>query len=169
MPSLFVGRRQPFRLFPMLGICLLSILVWSLDTAQARQSSRDPIRLTHHGYLPQIRIHEIRLSGPIEVPSPTPGQKILFGGKSFEQIRVPELLHRFASRTTCARLYKLSRRMLVDAVNIFPDMNMEVPIQLTLLAWAETVTVMVEPGGAELSKAGLSVTVEVTPELDMID
>ncbi len=50
------------------------------------------------GYLPQIRIHEIRLSGPIEVPSPTPSQKILLGGKSFEQSRVPELLHRFASR-----------------------------------------------------------------------
>ena len=48
---------------------------------------------------------------------------------------------------TRATLYKLSRRILVDAVNIFPDMNMDVPIQLTLLAWAETVTVMVEPGG----------------------
>ena len=65
--------------------------------------------------------------------------------------------------------YKLSRRMLVDAVKIFPDMNMDVPIQLTLLAWAETVTVMVEPGGAEISDAGLSVTVEVTPELDNMD
>ena len=70
---------------------------------------------------------------------------------------------------TRATLYKLSRRILVDAVNIFPDMNMDVPIQLTLLAWAETVTVMVEPGGAELSSAGLSVTVEITPELDNID
>lgn len=59
--------------------------------------------------------------------------------------------------------------MLVDAVNIFPAMNMDVPIQLTLLAWAATVTVMVEPGGAELSVAGLSVTVQVTPEFDNID
>ena len=59
--------------------------------------------------------------------------------------------------------------MLVDAVKIFPDMNMDVPIQLTLLACAETVTVMVEPGGAELSDAGLSVTVEVTPEFDNMD
>jgi len=59
--------------------------------------------------------------------------------------------------------------MLVEAVNIFPDMNRDVPNQLTLLAWAETVTVTVEPGGAELSNAGVSVTVEVTPELDMID
>ena len=71
-------------------------------------------------------------------------------------------------RTTRARLYKLSRRMLVDAVNIFPDMNMDAPIQLTLLACAETVTVMVDPGGAEVSCAGLSVTVEVTPESDSI-
>ncbi len=51
------------------------------------------------GYLPQIRIHEIRLSGPIAVQSPTPSQQILLGGKSFEPSRVPELLHRFASRT----------------------------------------------------------------------
>ena len=70
---------------------------------------------------------------------------------------------------TRATLHKLSRRMLVDAGKIFPDMNMDVPIQLTLLAWAETVTVMVEPGGAELSDAGLSVTVEVTPEFDNMD
>lgn len=50
------------------------------------------------GYLPQIRIHEIRLSGPMDVQSPTPSQQILLGGKSFESSRVPELLHRFASR-----------------------------------------------------------------------
>lgn len=68
-----------------------------------------------------------------------------------------------------ATLYKLSRRILVDAVNIFPAKNMDVPIQLTLLAWAETVTVMVEPGGAELSDSGLSVTEQVTPEFDNID
>ena len=48
-------------------------------------------------------------------------------------------------------------------------MNIDVPIQLTLLAWAATVTVMVELGGAELSVAGLSVTVQVTPELDISD
>jgi len=47
MPSLFDGRNRPFRLFPMLGICLAATIVWSLDTAQARQPSGDPIRLTH--------------------------------------------------------------------------------------------------------------------------
>ena len=51
-----------------------------------------------YGYLPQIRIHEIRLNGPIGVQSPTPSQQILLGGKSFEPSRVPELLRRFASR-----------------------------------------------------------------------
>ena len=50
------------------------------------------------GYLPQIRIHEIRLSGPMDVPSPTPSQQILLDGKPFEPTRVPELLNRFASR-----------------------------------------------------------------------
>jgi hypothetical protein len=50
------------------------------------------------GYLPQIRIHEIRLSGPIEVQSPTPSQRILLDGKTLQPRRVSELLHRFASR-----------------------------------------------------------------------
>lgn len=50
------------------------------------------------GQLPQIRIHEIRLRGPVEVQSPTPSEQILLGGNSFESDRVPELLTRFASR-----------------------------------------------------------------------
>lgn len=50
------------------------------------------------GYLPQIRIHEVRLTGPIEVPSPTLSQQILLGGSTLEPDRVPELLRRFASR-----------------------------------------------------------------------
>lgn len=50
------------------------------------------------GQLPQIRIHEIRLSGPIESPSPTASEIILLDGNRFEPNRVPELLHRFATR-----------------------------------------------------------------------
>ncbi|MEQ1827517.1 MAG: DUF1592 domain-containing protein [Pirellula sp.] len=50
------------------------------------------------GYLPQIRIHEVRLNGPVEVSSPTPSQRIVLEGKPFEPTRVQELLQRFASR-----------------------------------------------------------------------
>ncbi len=50
------------------------------------------------GHLPQIRIHEIRLRGPIEVQSPTPSQQILLGGRTFEPNRVSGLLASFASR-----------------------------------------------------------------------
>ncbi len=50
------------------------------------------------GHLPQIRIHEIRLRGPVEVQSLTLSERILLGGNSFESDRVPELLTRFASR-----------------------------------------------------------------------
>jgi len=50
------------------------------------------------GYLPQIRIHQVRLTGPIDVRSPTPSQQILLGGKALEPNRVSELLMRFASR-----------------------------------------------------------------------
>ncbi len=51
-----------------------------------------------YGYLPQIRIHEIRLSGPIETEWPTRSQRLLFDGDSFDPERAPELLRRFASR-----------------------------------------------------------------------
>jgi len=50
------------------------------------------------GRLPQIRIHKIRLKGPVDVQSPTSSQRILLGGNTFEPNRVPELLLRFASR-----------------------------------------------------------------------
>lgn len=54
--------------------------------------------VTKYGYLPQIRIHEVRISGPIDVPSPTPSQKILLDGSTLEPNRIPELLSRFATR-----------------------------------------------------------------------
>ena len=50
------------------------------------------------GQLPQIRIHEVRLSGPVDVQSPTSSEKILFGNGPFAPDSVPELLARFASR-----------------------------------------------------------------------
>ncbi len=55
--------------------------------------------------------------------------------------------------------------MLVDAVSVLPDMNKLVPIQLTLLAVALTVTLIVEPGEAAVNWSGLNVTDPVTPEL----
>ena len=50
------------------------------------------------GYLPQIRIHEIQLNGPIEQQSPTRSQRLLLGGGSFQPEQVPKLLNNFASR-----------------------------------------------------------------------
>ena len=47
-------------------------------------------------------------------------------------------------------------------------MNMDDPIQLTLFASAETVTVIVEPGAALDTELGKMVTFPVTPELDNI-
>lgn len=51
-----------------------------------------------HGYLPQIRIHEIRLNGPIVSQWPTQTQQILLGGVAFKQEHALELIARFASR-----------------------------------------------------------------------
>lgn len=50
------------------------------------------------GHLPQIRIHEVRLSGPVQVQWPTASQQTLLGGEVFEPGDAPELLRRFASR-----------------------------------------------------------------------
>lgn len=50
------------------------------------------------GHLPQIRIHEVRLSGPVDVQSPASSETNLPGVGSFAPDRVPELLARFASR-----------------------------------------------------------------------
>ena len=50
------------------------------------------------GHLPQIRLHEVRLRGPVEAQSPTPSERLLLGDNSIEADRVPELLARFASR-----------------------------------------------------------------------
>lgn len=58
--------------------------------------------------------------------------------------------------------------MLVLAVTFLPNMNMDDPIQLTLFASAETVTVTVEPAAAVVKLLGESVTLPVTPELDNI-
>ncbi len=50
------------------------------------------------GHLPQIRIHEVQVIGPVEVLSPKPSELVLLGDSAFEANRVPELLARFASR-----------------------------------------------------------------------
>lgn len=58
--------------------------------------------------------------------------------------------------------------MLVAAVMFFPDINMDDPIQLTLLAFAVTVTVTVVPAVAAVKSLGDCVTVPVKPESDSI-
>ncbi len=50
------------------------------------------------GYLPQIRIHEVRMTGPLPKASNTGREEWLIGSASFEATRVPELIRRFATR-----------------------------------------------------------------------
>ncbi len=69
-----------------------------LDVRQSKGIVEARKAVIKFGHLPQIRIHEIRLRGPIEIQSPSPSRQILLGGNTFEPRRVPELLHRFASR-----------------------------------------------------------------------
>ena len=55
--------------------------------------------------------------------------------------------------------------MLVEAVTFLPDINIDEPIQLTLFASAETVTVTVVPDAAVAKLLGEITTLPVTPEL----
>lgn len=50
-----------------------------------------------YGYLPQIRIHEVRIKGPIQVENAQSSQSNLLGDAPFDEKRAPELLRRFTS------------------------------------------------------------------------
>ncbi|WP_040768094.1 DUF1592 domain-containing protein [Novipirellula maiorica] len=51
-----------------------------------------------YGQLPQIRIHEVRIRGPVDVQWPTQSQQRLLGGASFAEENASELIREFASR-----------------------------------------------------------------------
>lgn len=51
-----------------------------------------------HGQLPQIRIHEVRIRGPVESQNSGRTQQILFGDAPFEDSRAALLIERIASR-----------------------------------------------------------------------
>lgn len=54
--------------------------------------------VTKHGQLPQIRIHEVRIRGPVDVSWPTRSQQVLFGGVTFNEAQAATLIGGFASR-----------------------------------------------------------------------
>ncbi|GAA5510411.1 DUF1592 domain-containing protein [Novipirellula caenicola] len=51
-----------------------------------------------HGQLPQIRIHEVQIRGPLDVQWPTQSQQRLIGGSSFDPEKASERVRQFASR-----------------------------------------------------------------------
>ena len=51
-----------------------------------------------HGFLPQIRIHQIQIRGPLPLSPQAEAYKQLVGGSKFSPDRVPALLKTFASR-----------------------------------------------------------------------
>jgi hypothetical protein len=54
--------------------------------------------LLKYGFLPQIRIHEVKVRGPLVEQWPPAGQQIVLGGRAFEAARTREILERFATR-----------------------------------------------------------------------
>jgi Protein of unknown function (DUF1592)/Protein of unknown function (DUF1588)/Protein of unknown function (DUF1587)/Protein of unknown function (DUF1595)/Protein of unknown function (DUF1585)/Planctomycete cytochrome C len=51
-----------------------------------------------YGFMPQIRIYEVRITGPIVDRWPPASQRLLLGGEGFEPGRTREILERFAGR-----------------------------------------------------------------------
>jgi hypothetical protein len=48
--------------------------------------------------MPHVRIHEVRIRGPLYDQWPPAGQQVIFGGQAFEAGRTREILEAFASR-----------------------------------------------------------------------
>ncbi|MCC6508199.1 MAG: DUF1592 domain-containing protein [Pirellulaceae bacterium] len=74
-----------------------------VDTLPAGERKRKGIvdmrkAVIKFGYLPQIRIHEVRVRGPMDVQSPTRSERVLLGDRAFDAVQVPEMLARFAAR-----------------------------------------------------------------------
>lgn len=71
--------------------------------------------LLRYGFLPQIRIHEVRIEGPLPGTWPPAGQQLILGGKPFEASRTREILQGFASRAyrRPARVEEVDRLMAV--------------------------------------------------------
>lgn len=59
---------------------------------------RRRIAVIEHGQVPHIRISEVEIRGPIDMPWPTPSQRLLLGGPELEEQRVEASIERFAAR-----------------------------------------------------------------------
>ena len=66
-----------------------------------------------YGKMPQIRIYEVRIKGPLVDEWPPANHRLLLGGKPFEPGRTREILERFATR---AYRRPVSRPAEVDAL-----------------------------------------------------
>ncbi|MBL9200467.1 MAG: DUF1592 domain-containing protein, partial [Opitutaceae bacterium] len=51
-----------------------------------------------HGFVPQIRIHEVEINGPLDATGPTASERAIFGDKPFAPERTREILTTFAHR-----------------------------------------------------------------------
>ncbi len=51
-----------------------------------------------HGKMPHIRIHEVKIRGPIHQTWPTESQRLILGADTFHSVNTRAILHRFADR-----------------------------------------------------------------------
>ncbi|MBL8179086.1 MAG: DUF1592 domain-containing protein [Bryobacterales bacterium] len=66
-------------------------------TAEPRIYPARPLIL-QHGFMPHIRIHEVRIEGPFYDSWPPSSRRIVLGDAPFTEPRTREILHRFATR-----------------------------------------------------------------------
>jgi hypothetical protein len=56
------------------------------------------VTVMRHGFLPQIRIHEVEIKGPLDAAASTAPQRAIFGDQPFAPARTREIIARFADR-----------------------------------------------------------------------
>jgi hypothetical protein len=73
------------------------------------------INALRYGQIPQVRIHEVQIRGPLLEQWPPPGQQLILGDKPFAPERTREILQRFADRAyrRPARAEEIDRLMTV--------------------------------------------------------
>lgn len=56
------------------------------------------IAMMKYGPIPQIRIHQVEIRGPLDAPALQPSQQVVYGGRPFHPGRSREIIERFATR-----------------------------------------------------------------------
>ncbi len=61
--------------------------------------AKQRVAVIQHGQMPQIRIDEVQIRGPVDAEWPTKSQQAILGSPDFHEANAPSLIEKFASRS----------------------------------------------------------------------